>query len=352
MVLIDGHFPAAARHTLEAQGVQVRVADPLYGTCGEDARNATCARHHPRCGRGWRLDVGRTRPHAHSLNSGRAQVVNIDHEEVTQWQQSSRYPAIANADYPRLAPFVKLIAWKMVQYENIFYFDADTEIRSNLTEYFLTLPKGRDAVISNVTTHRCNSFFNAGVMVVRHSGLGPNPTLAQLAVCLLSAHAAAHSHACSLMHATSLIYLTVGTCTWAWQMRPSQRMYDALMSIWRAGSFRHNLQLAEDDDEGCETQRASAEAKHYPGEQNVLIEYFTGGADRYHVLDPCYNYRGRVSEQESCGQCAGQECDDRVKVLHIAKLLKWMDMSTWQVHSWRGTCRTVPLPIRRRKGVI
>jgi alpha-N-acetylglucosamine transferase len=120
-------------------------------------------------------------------------VVNIDHEEVTQWQHSPRYPAIANANNPRLSSFVKLLAWKMVQYENIFYFDADTEIRSNLTEYFLTLPKGRDAVISNITTHRCGFFFNAGVMVVRHSSLGlVSPQPYSGAVCRAFPHAARH----------------------------------------------------------------------------------------------------------------------------------------------------------------
>jgi len=135
-----------------------------------------------------------------------------------------------------------------------------------------------------------------------------------------------HSHE---GHAPScnLIYPTVGTYStwWAWQIRPSQRMYDALLSIWRAGSFRHNF--AEDDDEGCEAQRAATEARHYPGDQNVHIEYFSGGPDRYHVLDPCYNYRGRISEQESCGQCADQVCDHRIKVLHIAKLLKVSELS-------------------------
>jgi hypothetical protein len=56
---------------------------------------------------------------------------------------------------------------------------------------------------------------------------------------------------------------------------------------------------------------------------------------RHHELDWCYNSRNYPMDVAKCGRCDGDNCPG-VKVHHIAKLLKWVDMSGWQIHSWRG----------------
>jgi hypothetical protein len=228
LVLVDSHFPQNARRTLEAQGVQV---------------------------------------------------MNTDGEvELTAWPDSAAYPASEHAAHPRLHTFRKLAIFKLLQYTNVFWFDSDTEIRGNLTEYFVTLPTDRDAVISSFVELTCNDVFNSGVMVVR----------------------------------------------------PSQRMYDELLTIWRTGDFIFNFGAGADCDKRAE------HAKKSLGEQDLLIEYFRRHRDRYHELDRCYNYRGSDEARAFCGECANGKCDARIKILHIAKLIKWVDMSAWQVHSWRG----------------
>ena len=116
LVLVDAHFPAHARRTLEEQGVQV---------------------------------------------------MNTDHEEVAVWQDSAAYPAAEHAVHPRLHTFRKLAIFKLLQYTNVFWFDSDTEIRANLTAYFITLPTDRDAVISQWSENVCNDVFNSGMMVVK-----------------------------------------------------------------------------------------------------------------------------------------------------------------------------------------
>jgi hypothetical protein len=112
------------------------------------------------------------------------------------------------------------------------------------------------------------------------------------------------------------------------QVRPSRRLYDELIAIWRDGDFRFNFGGAGD----CEPDLH----KHSLSEQDVLVEYFRRHRDRYHTLDKCYNYRGSSALRAFCGECHEGTCDARIKVLHIGKLLKWVDMSAWQVHSWRG----------------
>lgn len=62
---------------------------------------------------------------------------------------------------------------------------------------------------------------------------------------------------------------------------------------------------------------------------------------RYHELDWCYNARNYPMDVERCGRCVGDDCPG-VKVHHIAKLLKWLDMSAWQIHSWRGEAPAHP----------
>ena len=94
-------------------------------------------------------------------------VMDTDEDEVTAWQHSETYPMSQYAAHARLHTFRKLIIFKLTQYRNVFWFDSDTEIRANLTEYYLTLPTDRDAIISDFTTNECNDVFNSGVMVVR-----------------------------------------------------------------------------------------------------------------------------------------------------------------------------------------
>ena len=96
-------------------------------------------------------------------------MMNTDEDEVTAWQHSETYPLSQYAAHARLHTFRKLIIFKLTQYRNVFWFDSDTEIRSNLTEYYLTLPTDRDAIISDFTTNECNDVFNSGVMVVRET---------------------------------------------------------------------------------------------------------------------------------------------------------------------------------------
>lgn len=104
------------------------------------------------------------------------------------------------------------------------------------------------------------------------------------------------------------------------------------MTIWRNGSFQFNFGAEKF---ACHDHRIK-HALTSLTEQDVLIEYFRQHPDSFHSLDRCYNYRGTLQSIEQCGKCEGGICDHRVKVLHIAKLLKWIDMSAWQIHSWRG----------------
>jgi hypothetical protein len=257
LVLVDSHFPQHARRTLEAQGVQV---------------------------------------------------MNTDGEvELTAWPDSAAYPASEHAAHPRLHTFRKLAIFKLLQYTNVFWFDSDTEIRSNLTDYFVTLPTDRDAVISSFHETNCNPNFNSGVMVVR----------------------------------------------------PSQRVYDELLTIWRTGDFIFNFGQNADCDKRAE------HAKKSLTEQDLLIEYFRRHRDRHHELDRCYNYRGSGEARALCGECGNGKCDARIKILHVAKLIKWVDMSAWQVHSWRGkpsprlarVCSavrlcTIPADLTRAEGMV
>jgi hypothetical protein len=114
------------------------------------------------------------------------------------------------------------------------------------------------------------------------------------------------------------------------------------MTIWRNGSFQFNF---GEKRHGC--HEGGFRMKHAQAsvtEQDVLIEYFRQHRDSFHSLDKCYNYRGTLLARERCGECQDGKCDNRVKVLHIAKLLKWMDMSAWQIHSWRGMYFARPTP--------
>jgi hypothetical protein len=81
-----------------------------------------------------------------------------------------------HAQHARLYTFRKLIAFKMTQYANVFWVDADTEVRANLTEYFLSLPRDRDAVIRKTVSTGCGvGVFNSGVMVVRLPACAASP---------------------------------------------------------------------------------------------------------------------------------------------------------------------------------
>jgi hypothetical protein len=81
-----------------------------------------------------------------------------------------------HAKHARLYTFRKLIAFKMTQYTNVFWLDTDTEVRANLTEYFLSLPRDRDAVIRKTVRTGCGvGVFNSGVMVVRLPVCGASP---------------------------------------------------------------------------------------------------------------------------------------------------------------------------------
>jgi alpha-N-acetylglucosamine transferase len=93
--------------------------------------------------------------------------MDTDDDEVTAWQHSETYPLSQYATHARLHTFRKLIIFKLTQYRNVFWIDSDTEVRANLTEYYLTLPTDRDAIISDFYTNECNDSFNSGVMVVR-----------------------------------------------------------------------------------------------------------------------------------------------------------------------------------------
>lgn len=239
IVMVDEHFPDNARKALESQGVQlVLLRDKAY----------------------------------------------------TVWPDSAKYPAERFANHPRLHTFQKLAIFNMTQFKNVFWLDSDVEVKTNLTAYFETLPKDRDAVLTPVHRNKCNLAFNSGVMVIR----------------------------------------------------PSAHVFKALLEIWRSGRFSFNFGAASHDCDVSTRQDSLSE-------QDLLIEYFARekGRASYHELSTCYNYRGSLSQQQTCGP-RGTE-----KVLHIAKLLKWADMSAWQIHSWRGTCRDHPTyPATRRKGAI
>eukprot|EP00241_Pyramimonas_parkeae_P005669 CAMPEP_0114225250 /NCGR_PEP_ID=MMETSP0058-20121206/558_1 /TAXON_ID=36894 /ORGANISM="Pyramimonas parkeae, CCMP726" /LENGTH=407 /DNA_ID=CAMNT_0001335815 /DNA_START=131 /DNA_END=1351 /DNA_ORIENTATION=+ len=112
--IIDDKFPMLARERLESMGVKLIMVDP----------------------------------------------------DLAVWHASKNYPAHMFDNHPRQHTFQKLAIFNMTQYDRIFWLDSDTEVQKNLTEFFLTMPTDKDAVLGPVTGNR---YFNSGVMVIRPS---------------------------------------------------------------------------------------------------------------------------------------------------------------------------------------
>jgi hypothetical protein len=97
------------------------------------------------------------------------------------------------------------------------------------------------------------------------------------------------------------------------------------MTIWRNGTFQFNFGAKHADCLNGDVRKEKSRTSLT--EQDVLIEYFRHHPDSFYNLDKCYNYRGTLLATKKCGECQNGICDERIKVLHIAKLLKVRELS-------------------------
>lgn len=207
--------------------------------------------------------------------------------ELAVWPDSDRFPASEFRNHPRMHTFQKLLIFNMTDYDRVVWIDSDTEVRKNLTTFFLGLPTSREAVIGPVMGQ---TYFNSGVMVVT----------------------------------------------------PSHETYNELMDIWREGDFINNIASSKGSPSNVQIT-----------EQDLLIEYFLRRHYPYsfHEFGLCSNYRGYLRQYQGCG-VSGDEARDS-EVLHIAKLVKWVDVSGWIITAWKGECKLhAEYAWGRRKGAI
>jgi hypothetical protein len=138
-----------------------------------------------------------------------------------------------------------------------------------------------------------------------------------------------------------------------WQLRPSQRMYDELMDIWRSGDFQFNFGAGNNN---CSTADQLAYAIT---EQDLLVEYFLKReANRYVSLPAAGLWgerlrsvgrgisvcAGRWGESHGIRACSMMNCDGFERALsdiallrsNQAGLMSWTGATTRATTLW--TC--------------
>ena len=121
---------------------------------------------------------------------------------------------------------------------------------------------------------------------------------------------------------------------------PSKVTFAELLSIWKEGNFVNNVATGQPSNSQIT-------------EQDLLIEYFLGRhyPHSFYGFGLCTNYRGYLKQHNECG-VKGDESKFS-EVIHIAKLVKWVDVTGWIINAWKGECRLhTAHKWGRRKGAV